>query len=109
MYPKADPDDYSEDERRRIIAEVQTAIRALPRRRQKAFVRKMCSGLPLKFIRDFAVIDTSGHPRFKSQSVIYHLPSGLWSAFPSSFDSACDEVMRNPARDHELIVYLHEV
>jgi hypothetical protein len=104
-FSQGDPDLLNDDERRRLAMQ---AYRSRPLSKQRQIIETMCKDMPHRFIRDFAVIDTSRKPQFQGESIIYHLKSGLWRAYPCSFEHAAAELEANPDRDHELIVTFHE-
>jgi hypothetical protein len=100
-----DADLLSDQERRRLVMQ---DYRSMSRSQHQQFIKALCNEMPLCFIRDFAVIDTSSKSQFCREPIIYHLPSGLWRSYPCSFAHAVGELKANPDRDHELIVLLHE-
>ena len=57
--------------------------------------------MPLRFIRSFAILDTSRDPRYGRQTVIYHVQSGLTTG-RFTFEEVVGSLQAYPENDHDL-------
>jgi hypothetical protein len=89
--------------------EVMRAYRLAPKSKQKAMLEELCGDMPHWFVRDFAVMDTTGRAWAGAPCIIFHLPSGLWHGFSYSPAEAVSVLKNHPEGDEELVIVLHKV
>jgi len=76
------------------------------KRRKKLWTSILKGKCEFKFIRDFLV---SEGKLFKSESVIMHVPSGIWRGFNMPYQVAVERLESTTQGDDELISTIFEV
>jgi hypothetical protein len=90
-------------------SEMNRHLRTFPIKQKLAFLRKICpDGAKIVIEREFAVIDTSQHPRFGGCISIMHLPSMLWRKFNLSFEQALFELQYS-GHDKDLVSAIYNL